>query len=37
MICEAHDLAVRALAITPDGSVMVSGGNDGTMNVWDVE
>ena len=35
-VCEAHDLAVRALAATPDGSVLVSGGNDGQVHVWDI-
>jgi WD40 repeat protein len=32
-----HEGEVRAVAFTPDGKTVVSGGDDGTLRVWDVE
>jgi len=32
-----HLAAVYALALTPDGKMLVSGSRDGTMRVWDIE
>ncbi|MDX8034225.1 hypothetical protein SK803_28755 [Lentzea sp. BCCO 10_0856] len=33
----AHTAAVEALAFSPDGTVLASGGNDGRIILWDVE
>ncbi|MCX2953651.1 hypothetical protein [Lentzea sp. NEAU-D7] len=33
----AHTAAVEALALSPDGTVLASGGNDGRIVLWDVE
>ena len=30
----AHDARVRAVAYSPDGKYMISGGDDGTARVW---
>jgi len=34
---EAHELAVRALALSPDGKMLVSGGNDTTLRVFELQ
>jgi len=31
-----HDGAVRALAVTPDGSRLVTGGDDHTIRIWNL-
>ena len=33
---EDHRNAVRALAVTPDGRMLISGGADGTIRLWDL-
>lgn len=33
---DAHSAAVRALAVTPDGSTLFTGGKDGHIRIWDL-
>jgi RNA polymerase sigma factor (sigma-70 family) len=33
---QAHVLAVNAIALSPDGKILVSGGDDGRVKLWDV-
>ena len=37
LICKFHSGAIRALAFSPDGSLFVSGGDDGFVRLWTVE
>jgi WD40 repeat protein len=32
-----HNGAVQAMVFSPDGTLLVSGGNDGTLRLWDLE
>ena len=33
---EAHDDAIRALAISSDGTILASGGVDGKVKIWQI-
>jgi WD40 repeat protein len=33
---QAHDSAITALAVSPDGSLLVSGARDGAVRVWNI-
>jgi WD40 repeat protein len=32
-----HEKGINTISITPDGSLLASGGNDGTVRLWDVD
>lgn len=34
---KGHTLPVPSLAYSPDGKTLASGGNDGTIKVWDLQ
>ena len=34
---EGHTQSVRAVAVTPDGRLIVSGSDDNTIKVWDMK
>ena len=37
MVLQGHTAAVYSLAFTPDSRSLLSGSEDGTLRVWDVE
>lgn len=36
MSLRAHSLSISSLAISPDGKVLASGSNDGSVKIWDL-
>jgi len=37
ILCRGHTNYVRSMALSPDGKLLVSGSNDGTVRIWDME